>query len=213
MGSTLSESVLHQFLSVAKSFPSHIAVEDGSETLSYSELDFQSSIVSSQLQSHGVKPGQTIPILTSSCVQMVVGVLGILKCGCAYVPIDRDLWPADRVDYVLSRTNMGVVMYTGSDPAIVNTTGIRLSLSKGTFTNVDGDSSRRFVYSDLMCVIFTSGTTNRPKGVRVRQSSVARFVSTPSFNYDVRPNDRVLLVLSIAFDGEYGTCVVWKVLF
>lgn len=199
---TLPDSVFHLFLSVVKSFPSHVAVEDGSETLSYSELDFKSSIIAHELRNHGVKPGQTIPFLTSSCVQVVVGVLGILKCGCAYVPIDRDLWPADRVNYVLSRTNMGLIMYTGSDPNIENTTGIRLPLTKDESAEAEANSIHHHIRSDLMCVIFTSGTTNKPKGVRVRQSSVAQFASAPSFNCDIRPEDRVLLVSSIAFDGK-----------
>ena len=62
--------------------------------------------------------------------------------------------------------------------------------------------------SRLMCIIFTSGTTDKPKGVKIPHSSVARFVSSPGFNYDVVPGDRVLLVLSVAFDGMFNFAFV-----
>lgn len=140
-----------------------------------------------------------------------MAVLGILKAGAIYVPIDLDQWPPDRINYVLSRTNSGLVVYTGGhlhpqvnlreDCRVIQAQIQPFSSTKQNGFDTNYASGPR---SRLMCIIFTSGTTDKPKGVKITHTSVARFVSSPGFNYDVVPGDRVLLVLSVAFDGKFN---------
>ena len=139
-----------------------------------------------------------------------MAILGILKAGAVYVPIDLNQWPPDRINYVLSHTNSGLVVCTGDHlHPQVNLTGdcrvIQAQIqSLSSVEQNESDTEYESACSRLMCIIFTSGTTDKPKGVKIPHSSVARFVSSPGFNYDVVPGDRVLLVLSVAFDGTFN---------
>ncbi|KAL1622594.1 NRPS [Neofusicoccum ribis] len=199
-------SLLGLFLQVRRLHPHNIAVQDGDQSLSYSALDARSSELARQLQKAGARSDQVIPIITNSCLHMVVGVLAILKAGATYVPIDRDQWPRERIENVLAQVSAELVVYTGRD----------LDLSANVAAAINADQEYAGLEpqcglalaersADLAAIIFTSGTTGKPKGVMVREESLARFVSTPKFNYDVAPGDRVLLVLSVAFDACMGT--------
>lgn len=211
MGSIESDYVLSFFRQQCRQHPDNTAVDDGlNGRLSYYQLEQQSSILANCLRQNSIKAGQAVPLLTSSRLEMVIGVLGILKAGGVYVPIDVDQWPADRINYVLSRTCSGLVVYTGDNiPSGVNLQEdyhaiqiqIRPFLSSDE-SEIDAQYDSN-PYPRLMCIIFTSGTTDKPKGVKIPHSSVARFVSSPGFNYDIVPGDRVLLVLSVAFDGKF----------
>lgn len=215
MGSIESNSVLSFFKRVCGQHPDSVAVDDGTGgTLSYRQLDQQSSRLTHCLRRNGIKAGQVVPLLTSSCLEMVMAILGILKAGAVYVPIDLDQWPPERINYVLSRTNSGLVVYTGGhlhprvnlkgDCRVIQAQIQPLPSVEQNDFDTDYATGPR---SRLMCIIFTSGTTDKPKGVKIPHSSVARFVSSPGFNYDVVPGDRVLLVLSVAFDGMFNSLI------
>lgn len=142
---------------------------------------------------------------------MVVGVLAILKADAAYVPIDRDQWPQERIENVLAQVSSELVVYTGRKMMTLPA-GVTAAISAEEDGQVEPDDDGSALAergADLAAIIFTSGTTGKPKGVMVRDDSLARFVTRPHFNYDVTPDDRVLLVLSVAFDGEFYT--LWRV--
>ncbi|KAH9864492.1 hypothetical protein J1614_010426 [Plenodomus biglobosus] len=195
-------SVLDLFRTVCGYFPENIAVQDGSETITYRALDKRSSALAQRLGQSGAKDSQVIPLLTNSCLHMVVGILAILKIGATYTPIDRDQWPRERIEDVLQRTDARIAVYTGRDMDI---SGIVMINAEDI--DVDGVSEDRDMVPvpELAAIIFTSGTTGKPKGVEISHSSLVNFVSAEHFNYDVTPEDRVLLILSVAFDACMGT--------
>lgn len=207
MGSIESDSVLSFFSQQCCQHPDNTAIDDGPNgKLSYSQLDQQSSTLARCLQQNGITAGQVIPLLTTSRLEMVIAVLGILKASGVYVPVDVDQWPADRINYVLSRTCSGLVVYTGDHiPSGVDLEeecrAVQVQIRPESALEAQYEPNRR---PQLMCIIFTSGTTDKPKGVMIPHSSVARFVTSPGFNYDIVPGDRLLLVLSVAFDGMFN---------
>lgn len=116
MGSTVWDSVLHLFRRACHQNPDNTAVDNRLKgKLSYRQLDQQSTKLAVRLQESGIEVGQVVPLLTSSRLEMVIAVLGILKAGGVYVPVDIDQWPPNRINYVLSRTNSGLVVYTGNE--------------------------------------------------------------------------------------------------
>ncbi|KAJ6039622.1 hypothetical protein N7499_004207 [Penicillium canescens] len=203
-----SYSILDLFRNSVQRSPSQIAVEDGKDfSLSYHQLDLDSSRLASRLCNVGIERRKPIPLLASSCVDMVVGLLGILKAGASYVPIDRAQWPQEKIDYVLNRVEANVIVYTGDQPEVRSRQVKCVSVESVK----DWDASENAAVSrcddcqtDTMCVIFTSGTTDKPKGVVLTHYSVMNLVSSPHFNFGVLPGNRVLLVLSIAFDAFMG---------
>ena len=205
MNRTVFPSVLAAFQDVCEHIPNNIAVEDGAETLTYRVLDQRSSCVARHLQRMGARPSQTIPIITNSCLHMVVGILAILKVGATYIPIDRDQWPRQRIEDVLQRTSSGLVVYTGEIIDVPDTAMVRVEdvADEDMMEGVIGYKQEITLLPEVATIIFTSGTTGKPKGVEIRHESLANFVATKHFNYDVNPEDRVLLVLSVAFDGMF----------
>jgi non-ribosomal peptide synthetase component F len=200
-----SSSILDLFRTSVERTPSQLAVDEGNDFgLSYRQLDVESSRLAGRLRNVGIDKWKPIPLLASSCSDMVVGVLGILKAGASYVPVDRAQWPQEKVDYVLKRVEANVIVYTGDRPDIRNRQVKCVAVERAK----DWDASHTAVsqchdcHTDTMCVIFTSGTTDKPKGVILTHHSVLNLVSSPPFNFGVLPGDRLLLVLSIAFDGK-----------
>jgi non-ribosomal peptide synthetase component F len=137
---------------------------------------------------------------------MVIGVLGILKAGASYVPIDRAQWPQEKIDYVLNKVEADVIVYTGDRPDVKNRRIRCVSVESMRDWDVNETAAVSRCdecQTDTMCVIFTSGTTDKPKGVVLTHFSVMNLVSSPQFNFGVSLGDRLLLVLSIAFDGKW----------
>ncbi|PYI24559.1 acetyl-CoA synthetase-like protein [Aspergillus violaceofuscus CBS 115571] len=197
------DPVLALFTESADRWPDHVAVDDGPKgSRTYRQLNEESSSLGAYLKAKGVRPGHIIPIVTTTCIQMVVGILGIIKAGAVYVPIDRERSPRHRIEYVLNKSQAKIVLYTGTEISAGQARAIHLPAASVPPV-YNGQVANRI--DDVLAIIFTSGTTNKPKGVRVKSSSVARFVTSPGFNYDVTQADRVLLVLSVGFDACMGT--------
>ncbi|KAI9644109.1 hypothetical protein NHQ30_007462 [Ciborinia camelliae] len=169
-----SSTLLGLFLEICCKYPNNVAVEDDPECLTYHHLDIRSSSLANQLSQAGVTAGQAVP-----------------------------LWPLARIENVLGRLHPKVIVYTGD---IFKFDGVTTISAEDLHVESDGSFcvpayQNNLVGESLACIIFTSGTTGEPKGVMIEHSSIVHFVSSPPFNYCVTAEDRVLLVLSIAFDG------------
>jgi gliotoxin/aspirochlorine biosynthesis peptide synthetase len=115
MGSVEPEplSICDLFRSARRYFPNNVAVEDGPESITYHSLDMASSAFAARILCKGLRYGQPVPILTTLCIPMVVGILGILKAGGVYVPIDRNQWSEHRIHGVLDEIGERLLVYTG----------------------------------------------------------------------------------------------------
>jgi non-ribosomal peptide synthetase component F len=188
--------------------PHHVAVEHEEGTLTYLELDSASCALASHLADLGVGHTSKVPLLTSLGTLNIVAILGILKTGACYVPLDRTTWSKDRIDQVMNLIDSPVVVNTTAEPFCAGTwheVHLRdaailqaLQANKGSYSRTSQISG-----DDLACIIFTSGSTGKPKGVMIRHQSVANYAQMSPFNMDVKPGDRVLHILSVAFDGTY----------
>ncbi len=160
------------------------------ESLTYAELDKRSQRLAERLLSHGAEPGQRIALLAERSLAMLVAVLGILKAGATYLPLDPDL-PPDRMRWILEDSRVPVLVTQAElldrlpeHRAMVvclehdEVEGIPLGKPSAP---VDGLPVATPAY-----VIYTSGSTGRPKGVVVSHSNVVRlFAATrEEFNFD-----------------------------
>lgn len=199
-------NILTTFFNVSRKQPASIAIQDEGHKLSYEELDSASFAVGARLAQLGISRGHVVPVISQSCLHMVIGILGVLRAGATYVPLDRSQWPLTKIKSIISRIHPRIALYTGFNPDLgPDILAISVETAMKRWRKVARLSSKASIANirpeDNVSVIFTSGTTGEPKGVMVRHSSLYHFVTTSPFNYDIMSQDRVLLVLSCAFDG------------
>jgi len=169
---------LHEHIeALADSRPDRIVLAAGSRAMSASELDLHANRVARSLLDCGVHPGELVAVALARDITLIPALLGVLKCGAAYVPIDPNL-PTARiesmlddsgaryvlVDHIRAHANpyVGRVCLDPASPDDLNPDGRRLNLGvRGT---------------DAAYVIYTSGTTGRPKGVVVEHRNVDNLV-------------------------------------
>lgn len=206
MSRSEKENCVHQLIErFADTNPEKIAIlDDGGNTLTYSELNQRANHVAWQLRNGGIRPGDLVSICVSRSVKMAVGILGILKAGAAYAPLDHN-YPADRLEYMVE--DSGAVALV-SDPEHLET--IKLPTGKSFIlenspTISDTERLNLDVEIDTSSpayVIYTSGTTGKPKGVIVSHSNLFNYVSTLPEAIGLESSDRYLHTASISFSSS-----------
>ncbi|GCB44690.1 polyketide synthase [Streptomyces sp. NL15-2K] len=188
------------FEAVAAAAPGSVAVRDRHGRLTYGELDTRADRVARRLAARGVGPEDVVAVVTPRTVDMAVAVLGVLKSGAAYLPVDPD-YPAGRVSFLLTDARPRAVVTTrelaGSLPPGVPET---LLLTAG-----DEDGGALPVPTapgpgNAAYVIYTSGSTGQPKGVVVPHRNVLTFARWVQRELGDAAFDRVLNATSLSFD-------------
>lgn len=204
-----SQDLLELFAGAVNLSPTTLAVDHAEGSLTYEQLDRASTAFAVQLSKTGVKHNDLVPLITAHGTLNILAILGILKVGATYVPIDRGAWAADRIQYVLDKVGGQIVINATKEPFESTLYGI-VHLREIPQTN---DKRYPDVISDfkqqpdaLACIIFTSGSTGQPKGVELTHWAIANYAQTSPFNMNVNLGDRVLHILSVGFDGECKLC-------
>jgi len=204
------DKCLHELFSVqAARTPEAVAlVCEGSE-LSYGELDRLSNRLAHYLRGAGVGPETIVGLCVERSLEMVVGLLGVLKAGGAYLPLDPN-YPPERLAHMVSDARVPVVV---TQQALA----VRLPGQEARVVRLDADwvaiagcpdtSPRNVTLPDnLAYVIYTSGSTGRPKGVMVTHSCVARLLKGTETWFGFSAEDVWSLFHSYAFDFS-----VWEI--
>ncbi|MFE7038368.1 amino acid adenylation domain-containing protein [Streptomyces atratus] len=181
--------------------PNAVALEHGGQLLTYRALDERANRLARRLGERGVGPGALVAVCLDHGADLVCALLGVLKSGAAYVPLDPS-YPAERLRYMVGDSAAPVVV-TQSAHASLFAPGPELLLTDSGWP--DGDSSAPVVEAsadDLAYVIYTSGSTGRPKGVRVAHRGVVNYLHWCDRNYPAAPGAEIgsLLCSSAAFD-------------
>ncbi|WP_147206425.1 non-ribosomal peptide synthetase, partial [Segetibacter aerophilus] len=190
---------------VIKSPGSTSVVYNGSE-VSYQELNERSNRLAHYLQDKGVRQGMLVPICIERSIEMVVGVLGILKAGATYVPVDPE-YPSDRISYMLQDSGANLVISSRKSRSKVVDAG------KIEIVEMDGDRAVISTYpsdkpaitasrDNLAYVIYTSGSTGKPKGVRMGESGMVNLLSWQQKQFENK-HRRVLQFASLTFDVSF----------
>ncbi|CAM1358895.1 Mycosubtilin synthase subunit C (fragment) [Tenacibaculum xiamenense] len=181
--------------------PDSIAVVYSDESLSYSELDKRSNQLAHYLQGQGVKPDDLVGICLDRGLDMIVGLLGILKSGGAYVPIAPD-YPQDRIDYIVEDTGIELLLTSGEGcfvkegVSLLNLESDRELLS----TYSSSDLEPMLKPDNLAYVIYTSGSTGKPKGVMIEHRSIVNRLLWMQLNYQLGSEDAILQKTPFNFD-------------
>jgi|GEM_PF-441038 len=180
--------------------PDRIAIVEGDLQLSYSVLDERSTGLSALLIRKGVAPNALVCLLAGSSINMVIGMLAIVKAGAAYVPIDPAI-PEERILQIFGDCNAGMLVHNGNPlaglPALEQ-------IDLQDLANYECEpilSSLTHSPGSPLYVIFTSGSTGAPKGVLVNQQSLVNFVYTHESLYGNFDDYRTTQLCNVGFDA------------
>ena len=206
-----AEDTVHAlFADVARRHPDRRAIVADGVAVSYRELDERSDRVVASLIGAGVKPGAAVALLLERSPQAIVALLGILKAGAAYLPLDAS-HPAERLAFSIEDARVPlIVVRRGTMASIAGVTATVVAiedLETGTHAppaqtpSVDGDS-RAYV-------MYTSGSTGTPKGVEIRHRAIIRLVRDVEY-VDLAETPHILHAAPLGFDAS--TLEIWGAL-
>jgi len=198
------DKCIHQlFEEQVEKTPSDIAVIFENQQLSYRELNNRANQLAHYLQQLGVKPDIMVGICVERSIEMVVGLLAIMKAGGAYMPLDP-AYPKERLAFTLADSQVSVLL---AHTHLIND----LPSHSAQLVCIDTDSTAFADYSsenivdnvkpeNLAYVIYTSGSTGKPKGVQIPHSAVVNFLSTMRQIPGLVKEDVLLSVTTLSFD-------------
>jgi amino acid adenylation domain-containing protein len=164
----------------------------GAIAISYRELNKSSNQLAGLLIERGVKPDTIVAIMIERSLEMIIGLLGILKAGGAYLPIDPGS-PKERINYMLKDSGAELLLKENDfAPEAFN------NRPKGTSFHLHLPPAPA---TSLSYVIYTSGTSGKPKGTLITHANVIRIVKNTNY-IELTGNDRILQLSSYAFDGS-----------
>ncbi|WP_181923869.1 non-ribosomal peptide synthetase [Streptomyces inhibens] len=189
--------------------PAAIAVVDGERQLTYGELDRRANQLAHHLRAAGVGRDALVGIAVERSAEVVVAILGTLKAGAAYVPLDPE-FPAQRLATMLAESRPAVLLTQEHLLAGLPPTDARVVCVDRDLAAIEAHPTTAPVSGgdagDLAYVTYTSGSTGRPKGVMVEHRSLFNIITEAGRLYGLGPDSRMLQFYTMSFDGG-----VWEV--
>lgn len=200
------------FSGISERFADRPAVRCDDRSWSYAALDARANAVAGGLMAHGVKPGSLVGLFLPRSIETVAAILGVLKAGAAYVPLDP-AYPAAQLEFILDDSAPELIL----TQAAMRTRPAAEILEGRTTLDLDRDCPAlegplalpAVSPTDRAYVMYTSGSTGRPKGVQVPHRAITRLVIDNDFA-DFGPDEVILHLAPLAFDAS--TFELWAAL-
>lgn len=208
---TEPSTIVEQFEQQAALHPKSVAVSYNGRHLTYEQLNQKANRFARHLIAKGAKAETFVPLLFPRSLDMIVGILAVLKTGAGYVPIDPS-YPKDRIEYIINDVQPAIIVMAKEMELPIEMDGIEIVyLDLEAMGNDDENIEQAERQTPLNClhpayIIYTSGSTGRPKGVVVPHQNVIRLLhaTEPWFGFNER--DVWTLFHSYAFDFS-----VWEI--
>jgi amino acid adenylation domain-containing protein len=184
--------------------PHHTALTEVNPNrfITYKELNEKADGVANRLKEKDINPGSIVILLAGASIEMIVGLLGILKAGAAYLPVDPDT-PAGRIDFLLKDSNAKILLSEESEVSEVSgeTEVIDLSLLIAKNKGLESTRLTHLTHPTQLCyIIYTSGTTGSPRGVMVEHRGLVNYIWWAAGQYGKNERLDFPFYTSIAFD-------------
>ena len=217
------KTIYQLFESQVKKNPNNIAVIFEDQKLSYKDLNKKSNQLAHLIRDkykkqnkQDLKSDSLIGLCVERSLDMIIGILGILKAGAAYVPLDPD-YPQDRLEYMIEDSHEGLIITQKDIVAkdrfldklhhdellVIDSDEVKAELSKQSDSNLDKVGGP----DNLAYVIYTSGSTGKPKGVMLEHDGVINRINWMHKEYGLNKNDKILQKTPFSFDVS-----VWELL-
>lgn len=190
--------------------PGAVAVVFGNEQWTYRDLDCRANRFAFLLLARGVPRNSNVALLLDRSVDAYAAMLGILKAGHAFVPIDPG-YPPQLVEYILKNSAATALVTTSKLAERQDTVGLKVILVDADRAQLEASSSSRLhrdvsavESKDLCYVIYTSGSTDPPKAVMIEHRNACHLVHAEADIFRVNSADRVYQGFSLSFDASIG---------
>ncbi|MBT5230223.1 MAG: amino acid adenylation domain-containing protein, partial [Methylococcales bacterium] len=202
------DTLVGMFDQTAKKYADNTALVYQDESLTFAELQARSDKLAHYLIVKGVLPNKLVGICADRSVEMVVAILGVLKAGGAYLPIDPG-YPLDRIQYMMDDSAINILLTQAERES-------KLTEFTGTVIQLDSDWRNIASFSndislpqpsrdDLAYVIYTSGSTGNPKGVMIPHRAICNHMQWMLETFGLDESDRILQKTPFSFDAS-----VWE---
>jgi len=186
--------------------PDNVAVEYGSQEITYRELDRRANQLARYLRKHGVGPEMVVGIWVERSVEMVVGILAVLKVGGAYMPLDGN-YPEERLAYMIEDAQVSLMLVGKEQEKRMPRVWVPVVMMDGEDREWEREEEGKVesgVYGEnLAYVIYTSGSTGKPKGVGVEHRQLANYIHAIGEKLQIEVGMRLALVSTYAADLGY----------
>ncbi|WP_419555171.1 non-ribosomal peptide synthetase, partial [Pseudomonas fluorescens] len=188
--------------------PDAVAVVRGEQRLSYRALNERANRLAHYLRKQGVEPDSRVAICVERGIDMVVGLLAILKAGGGYVPLDP-AYPLDRIAYMLEDSAPAAVLAQDATVGLLSDAPMAvINLDSGLWQDesVQNPEIMELTSSHLAYVIYTSGSTGLPKGVMIEHRNTVNFLTWAHRSFDDATLSKTLFSTSLNFDLAVYEC-------
>ncbi|MET1255844.1 amino acid adenylation domain-containing protein [Aliikangiella maris] len=197
-------SLLHElFDGAAELHAEKIAASCSGTTLQYAELQQKSNQFANYLNAQGIERGVMVGLCVDRSVNMLIAMLGILKAGAAYIPLDPE-FPTERLDYMIQDASLDFVVTESAHLNKLSAVDKHIVIDdiSQLINNLPNGLSfqAETTPDDIAYVIYTSGSTGNPKGVLVQHSAVVNFINSMSIKPGITADDKLLAVTTLSFD-------------
>ncbi|RKR04557.1 amino acid adenylation domain-containing protein [Flavobacterium sp. 90] len=197
-----NKTIIDLFREQVLEVPEKIAVRDSSRTFSYSELDKVSNQIASYLiAAYGEEDKSPIAVLADRSANMVVLLLGILKSGRAYIPLDPN-FPKERLSYIVTSSETKILI-SEKNYELENVDGISILSLESILEEIKElkeNLNLRISPDDTAYIIYTSGSTGNPKGVEIGHKSLLNFLTSMQQKPGIYGDDILFSVTTYSFD-------------
>jgi amino acid adenylation domain-containing protein len=198
------DKCIHQlFEEQVKRTPNNLAVAFDDQQLTYAELNIRANQLAHHLRSGGIGPEYLVGVFVERSLELIVGLLGILKTGGAYVPLDPGL-PTARLAHILENTKVPVILTQQRLLGSLPEHGAQLVCIDSDWQIIAKKSrdnpASEVASKNLAYVIYTSGSTGKPKGVMLSHDGICNYLFWMRETCPLTATDRVLQTVPVGFD-------------
>lgn len=195
---TLTQLITKQ----AKQHPDKVAIKHNGQLITYQELDTRSNQIAAYFIANNITSNDIVAVAIDRSINLVLCLLGLIKAGAAYVPIDPNL-PADRVNFILENSGAKLLctakkyneQYEGiADKILFDDVMLTCSDLPADEPDVEYNGE------ELAYILYTSGSTGHPKGVAIERHSLLNFLLSMQKSPGISPDDKLLSITTISFD-------------
>jgi amino acid adenylation domain-containing protein len=197
-----TQGAWHQlFEQHAESTPGAVAVEDNDTAYTYRDIDRRANALAAELRDLGIEPETVVTISMERSAELIIAVLAVAKAGAAFMLVDPQ-FPRDRLDEMVQEASARLLLTDNATLPKVQTLSASVPV---VVADTDRGSDHKVISGvhagNTAYVVFTSGTTGRPKAIAINHEALINVHRAQHEVFGVTPADRVLQFLSLNFDG------------